>query len=101
MVNTYELRCHGTRQNIAELSFDLRAHDRDIAIIGVSALRAAQTDDPLEEFGIALHDAHGASLWGSDQNRKEACNVAVLCPPKTASVGDESRSAPPSSLGCD
>lgn len=58
MVDPQELRCHGTRKHIAELSFDLRAHDRDVPVIGVSTLRPAQVEQPLEELGISLNDTH-------------------------------------------
>src|SRR5829696_1097240 len=59
MVDAQELRCHRTGEDIAQLSLDLRAHSRDVAVIGMSTLCTAQTQHPLEEVGIALDDTHG------------------------------------------
>ena len=78
MVDAQELRCHRTGEDVAQLSLDLRAYSRDVAVIRVSTLCTAQTQHPLEELGIALDDTHASSLGDVAQNRKNLRIVAVL-----------------------
>ena len=92
MVDAQELRCHRTGEDIAQLSLDLRAHSRDVAVIGMSTLCTAQTQHPLEELGIALDDTHASSLGDVSHKTARTCELLrFYLADKTARFGEGSR----------
>ena len=62
VVDAQQLRRHRAAEDIAELTLQLAADGRDVAIVGMGALGAAQTQDPAEQLGIALDHTHDAEL---------------------------------------